>query len=197
MLVSFLHQNNDEKFFERERNMKYCELAEIYMWCRHLTRIFPRHLQNKPNKNAIMSTSAADISKLEEVVAFWATIDKKKKFTKDPEFDFLLINKYADLHSDLMAGVYDSLLESSPMPGLLGAVLVLDQFSRNMFRGSAKSFASDAKALSLAKQAMDNGSYQEAGDSKEWFYLPFMHSEEMSDQKLCVQYFTSSSWVSC
>lgn len=108
-----------------------------------------------------------------------------------------MLETYTHTHISLsfIIGAYDSLLDNS-WKSSLGAVLVLDQFSRNMFRGSQKSFASDAKALALAKQAIDSGCYEDAGESKEWFYLPFMHSEDMENQKLCVQYFTTSSWVS-
>jgi uncharacterized protein (DUF924 family) len=143
-----------------------------------------------------MSTTPADLTKLEEVVKFWSTLDAKKKFTKDPEFDELLISKYSSLHRDLMMGEYDEQLKTSPMPAVLGAVIVLDQFSRNMFRGSPESFTSDPKALALAKEAIQQGCEDAAGDSKEWLYMPFMHSEELSDQILCVNYFATSSWVS-
>ena len=145
-------------------------------------------------KRFTMATGV-DVTRLEEVVKFWEGLDGKKKFAKDPEFDTLLVEKYSSLHADIMSGAYDSVLESSPMPGLLGAVIVLDQLSRNMFRGDARAFASDAKALALSKQAIAAGCHEIAGDSKVWFYMPFMHSEDLTDQNLCVQYFSETSWV--
>jgi uncharacterized protein (DUF924 family) len=66
-----------------------------------------------------------------------------------------------------------------------------------MFRGSPKSFASDSKALSLARVSIAKGFDKEVGaNNSMWFYLPFMHSEELSDQDLCVVYFTNrTAWV--
>lgn len=162
---------------------------------RYIAHALPQHITSSSFRCFAMST-VSDLTKLEEVVSFWSTVDQRKKFTKDPDFDTLLIEKYSDLHASLMAGAYDSPLELSPMPALLGAVLVLDQFSRNMFRGSSKSFESDAKALALAKQAISQGCLEKAGLSREWFFLPLMHSEDLDDQNMCVEYFTTSPWVS-
>ena len=134
------------------------------------------------------SGSGVPKSSLEEVVSFWGEVDQNKKFSKDEQFDALIRSKYSELHEQLMSGEYDSLLKETPMPATLGAVIVLDQFSRNMFRGSPKAFASDKKALSLCKSAIERGCDRIAGDDKMWFYVLFMHSEDIADQELCVQY---------
>ena len=159
--------------------------------------LLARHCPSKPHVIPILrAMTSHDLSKLEEVVQFWDGVDRKKKFTKDPNFDALLTDKYAGLHGELMAGTYDIALDTYPMPAVLGAVLVLDQLSRNMFRGSALSFASDPKALALAKGSISKGHHEEAGENKVWFFMPFMHSEDLADQTACVEYFTSTSWVS-
>lgn len=74
--------------------------------------------------------------------------------------------------------------------GVLALCLVLDQFPRNMFRGSAKAFATDEKALLIAKAAIHKGLDQLLSPIKRRFvYLPFEHSEVLADQKRSVQLF--------
>jgi uncharacterized protein (DUF924 family) len=66
-------------------------------------------------------------------------------------------------------------------------ILLLDQFPRNMFRGEAKAFASDALAREVARRALARGyDLAIAADLRAFFYLPFMHSEEIADQDFCV-----------
>jgi uncharacterized protein (DUF924 family) len=68
---------------------------------------------------------------------------------------------------------------------LLALIIVLDQFPRNMFRGSARAFASDAQAVTLTKQGIEKGfdrSFSAA--ERDFFYMPLMHSESLSDQAL-------------
>ena len=77
-----------------------------------------------------------------------------------------------------------------PARGRLALVVVLDQFSRNMFRGSADMFAHDAQALDVANQALDRGDDQQVSFCERGFlYLPFMHSEKLADQERCVALF--------
>ena len=78
--------------------------------------------------------------------------------------------------------------------GSLAYILVLDQFSRNMFRGSPKAFSSDYVALSAAKQAIKY-KFDLAIDepARQFFYLPLMHSESLQDQERCCLLYTSPS----
>jgi len=72
----------------------------------------------------------------------------------------------------------------------LAMVIVLDQFPRNMFRGEARSFASDARALTLAHAATDAGEDRALlGQQRSFLYMPFMHSENLEDQEQCVALF--------
>ena len=74
--------------------------------------------------------------------------------------------------------------------GCLALIVLLDQFSRNMFRGTARAFAADAKALSVACAALDRGFDQEApAVLRSFFYLPFEHSEVLADQERSVALF--------
>ena len=70
--------------------------------------------------------------------------------------------------------------------GALALLIVLDQFSRNLFRGSSRSFAQDAKALDIARQLVDAGKDREFGEFEKLFlYMPFEHSEDLADQERC------------
>ena len=73
---------------------------------------------------------------------------------------------------------------------LLAAIILLDQFGRNIFRGTARAFEGDALALELSKLAMERGWVEEARKAWQAFFLmPLMHSEEMADQERCVAEF--------
>ncbi|MCA1750172.1 MAG: DUF924 family protein [Parasphingopyxis sp.] len=72
----------------------------------------------------------------------------------------------------------------------LAAVILFDQFSRNLFRGTAKAFATDALALEIAKGAIERGydrDYSEA--QRQFLYMPFMHSEKLADQERSLELF--------
>ncbi len=76
--------------------------------------------------------------------------------------------------------------------GALAYLLVTDQFPRNLYRGSALSFASDARARSVARQAVDAGWDMALPEPQRQFcYMPLMHSEEIADQDLCIRLFAA------
>src|SRR6185437_4412339 len=73
----------------------------------------------------------------------------------------------------------------------LAAVILFDQFPRNMFRGHADAYATDANALAIAKGAVDRGLDKElAPDERKFLYMPFMHSEKLEHQNRAVLLFT-------
>jgi uncharacterized protein (DUF924 family) len=77
---------------------------------------------------------------------------------------------------------------SSISGALLALIIVLDQFPRNMFRGSARAFATDAQAVSLTKEGIEkrfDRSFRGAG--LDFFYMPLMHSESLRDQELLIE----------
>ena len=77
--------------------------------------------------------------------------------------------------------------------GRLAEIIVLDQFARNMFRGSAQAFANDALALALAQEAIRNGADKKLSKVQRMFlYMPFMHSESKRVQKESLKLFTST-----
>ncbi|WP_338089144.1 DUF924 family protein [Nannocystis pusilla] len=72
--------------------------------------------------------------------------------------------------------------------GALALVILLDQFPRNMFRGTPEAFASDAKAREVANAALDAGHEHALTQEERLFlYLPLEHSEELADQERCVE----------
>jgi len=109
-------------------------------------------------------------------------------YRSDPEFDALIRERYEGLWEEALAGRLDAWrTKSRPCLALL---IVLDQFPRNMFRGTAKSFASDPKALDVAKQAIGRRLDRSVDmPERQFFYLPLMHSETASDQERSVRLF--------
>ncbi len=106
-------------------------------------------------------------------------------FNKRDEIDQSIRDRYLKLHNQAVAGELDQ-WQYTP-ESCLALILLLDQFSRNMFRGDPKSFATDAKALAVAKQAIARG-FDQAYTSVErlFVYLPLEHSESLDDQVQCV-----------
>jgi len=114
-----------------------------------------------------------------EIIEFWfKEIQPKQWWVKDPEFDLLISKRFSDIHFKATRGELVTWRTSAE--GRLAEVIVLDQFSRNMFRNSVKSFAYDGLALILAQEAIARGVDKELSDQQRPFlYLPFMHSESL------------------
>lgn len=116
-----------------------------------------------------------------KVIAFWRTAGPEKWFTKDAAFDASIAERFGALHREAAAGGKDAWAETPE--GALALLLLLDQFSRNLFRGSAQTYAQDAKAREIARAAVEAG-HDERVDAgfRQFFCLPFMHSEALADQ---------------
>ena len=114
-----------------------------------------------------------------EILKFWfEEIDSSKWWTKDDNFDQLIRLRFAAVH--LQATRCELFAWRTQPRGRLAEIIVLDQFSRNMFRGSPSSFASDALALALAQEAIAAGADAALSPTERSFlYLPFMHSESL------------------
>ena len=98
-----------------------------------------------------------------------------------------------DRFGDLWHAALDGNLEHwvDGTVGTLAYLVICDQIARNMHRGHAKSFATDAQARAAARTALINGWDINAPEpERQFFYMPFMHSEDLADQALCVQLFT-------
>jgi len=112
-----------------------------------------------------------------EVINFWFDeIEPSQRFKKDLEFDELIKSRFGDLHSRAAKGLLYTWREH-PLDSL-AEIIILDQFSRNMFRDTAESFAYDTLALVLAQEAIRKKFDVELEPvQKAFLYMPFMHSE--------------------
>lgn len=109
-------------------------------------------------------------------------------FKKDPAFDGDIRQNFLDDHRRAGAGELDHLAATAE--GALALIIVLDQFSRNMFRETPGMYAADPKALTMARDAMDRGIDQQLIPVQRVFiYLPFEHSEVLADQQISVELF--------
>lgn len=109
-------------------------------------------------------------------------------FRPKTAFDEAIRTQFLDDYEAAVAGRYDHWCEASD--SCLALILVLDQFPRNMFRDSSRAFAADGQALAFARHALDRG-YPDARmlHEKQFFYLPFEHSEDLADQERAVALF--------
>lgn len=112
-------------------------------------------------------------------------------FKSSDEFDAEIRDKFLSIHHDATMRAYDALAKDAD--DYLAIVIVLDQFSRNMFRGQAKAFETDALALSWAKRAISLGydMAQPSPSPRMFYYLPFEHSEDIIDQNDSVRLFSA------
>jgi uncharacterized protein (DUF924 family) len=119
------------------------------------------------------------------VVGLWRDAGEKKWFNKDDAFDREIAARFGALHAKAAAG---ELSDWADRPeGALALILLLDQFSRNLFRGAPQAFAQDALALKVARAALEAGFDQQVEPKlRLFFYMPFMHSEAIADQRRCV-----------
>jgi len=127
-----------------------------------------------------------------EVIHFWfAELETKQWWIKDVQLDQTIRDRFLDIHGQAMNDVLGH-WRSEPA-GRLAEIIVLDQFSRNIFRDKLESFESDEKALNLAQAAIDIGADKELETSKKPFlYMPFMHSESLSAHERAVEIFSGS-----
>tara|TARA_B110000483_G_C18088329_1_gene500938 strand:- start:557 stop:1096 length:540 start_codon:yes stop_codon:yes gene_type:complete len=112
-----------------------------------------------------------------DVIQFWfEDIEPKQRFIKDLEFDELLRAKFGETHHLATQGLLYAWREHAL--DALAEIIVLDQFSRNMFRDTPKAFETDTLALVLAQEAIRKKFDKELDNSRRAFlYMPFMHSE--------------------
>jgi uncharacterized protein (DUF924 family) len=132
-------------------------------------------------------TDARDVTP-EEVLAFWRKAGPERWYTKDAAFDADVRSQFFAMWQKAAAGELSSWETSDD--GALALVIILDQFPRNMFRDDARTYSTDAQALEVANRAIARGADQCIEPILlEFLYMPFMHSERLSDQQRCVELF--------
>ena len=123
----------------------------------------------------------------EKVLSFWLDeTDPKQWYNSSKSLDNAILQEFYPTWVSIMDGKFGMWLTYPS--GSLAYILVLDQFSRNMFRGTSKAFSSDLIALAAAKQAIKHKfdlAIDEPG--RQFFYLPLMHSESLQDQERCIR----------
>ncbi|HEV2094071.1 MAG TPA: DUF924 family protein [Rubrobacter sp.] len=131
-----------------------------------------------------------------DVLAFWFGREgepgygefRSEWFQKDEAFDREVTNRFGDLYEQAAAGRLDGWREEAE--SCLAFVILLDQFPRNMFRGDARTHATDGEALDAAKYATERGLDRELPTFQRMFlYMPFMHAENVEDQRRSVELF--------
>jgi uncharacterized protein (DUF924 family) len=132
-----------------------------------------------------------DQSSIDAVNRFWfEELKPEDWFKKSDQRDAAIKRRFATIYEKLREGLPPSWLETPD--GYAAAIIVLDQFPRNLFRGSARSFESDRLALELAKEAIASGFDAQLSPVKRWaLYLPFEHSEDAADQVRCIELMTT------
>src|ERR1700722_5897470 len=130
------------------------------------------------------------------VLSFWfgepdsSDYGKPKEFwfTSTPQWDQHLRDKFEGVYQKAIKEELNSLKQTPE--GSLALVIVLDQFPRNMYRGTRQAFASDSQALETAKEALAKGFDQPLLPlQKAFLYLPFEHSENLKDQEKSIEFF--------
>ncbi|MCK0148922.1 DUF924 domain-containing protein [Marivita sp. S6314] len=123
----------------------------------------------------------------EEVLSFWLDdVGPDGWYKASDELDQSIRDRFETSWHNAMDGRYAQWLTYPS--GTLAYVILLDQFPRNMFRGSSAAFASDRLALAAAKQAIGkNWDLKIDEPARQFFYLPLMHSENLCDQDRCVR----------
>jgi uncharacterized protein (DUF924 family) len=128
----------------------------------------------------------------DDVLAFWfgplPHATRTAWFRKDATFDAEIRGHFGDATDRALAGAFRD-WTATPR-GTLARVLLLDQFTRNLFRGSPRAFTGDAEALAMAATAVDSGHDRALDAFERWFlYLPFEHAEDPEAQQRSVALF--------
>jgi uncharacterized protein (DUF924 family) len=125
------------------------------------------------------------LASIDEVVGFWTEAGPDKWFSKDEAFDEVCRQRFLATYEAAARG---DLAEWELDPrGALALLILLDQFPRNMFRGTRRAYATDPTAVLIAERAIERH-FDEAvaPELRRFYYLPFMHSEELRDQERSV-----------
>ena len=121
------------------------------------------------------------IAHINDILGFWRGAGPEKWFKKVTAFDEAIRLKFEPTHHRAARGEYDAWAQSAD--GALALLILLDQFPRNLYRNSGHAFATDPKARSIARAAVERGFDREVDPIfRNFFYLPFEHSEDIADQ---------------
>ena len=128
----------------------------------------------------------------QDILKFWfEEIDQSLWWSKDDKFDQIVIERFSEVHN--RAARCELYEWRRVAEGRLAEIIVLDQFSRNMFRDSSLSFAYDPLALALAQEAISVGADQKLTPiQRSFLYLPFMHSESLKIHEVAMDLYQNN-----
>ncbi|HBK45195.1 MAG TPA: DUF924 domain-containing protein [Xanthomonadaceae bacterium] len=131
-------------------------------------------------------TQSSKQKQIKAVLEFWQTAGPERWFTRNESFDANFRQHFLELHHAAARRECEDWMDSAD--GALALLILLDQFPRNCFRGSAHSYATDGLALHYARRAIEAGFEGDVAPSlRMFFYLPFEHSEDPADQARSVE----------
>ena len=132
-----------------------------------------------------------DSSRIDEVLRFWfEELTREHWFGGGEAVDERIRERFLTLHEALRERVPESWRATAR--GMLAAVIALDQFPRNLYRGDPRAFAADPAALALATEAIERGLDRAMSiDERQFLYLPFEHSEDPAVQARSVELFAT------
>jgi uncharacterized protein (DUF924 family) len=141
---------------------------------------------NRPETLPGEETTVIDSDWVQKVLGFWFDeLGPDGWFETKETTDQMILARFG--------GLYGSLFEAAPSMSFdsadeaLAAIIVFDQFPRNMFRGQARAFASDDIAAGIARKAVEREFDQQVTEDRRlFFYMPLMHAENLADQEHCV-----------
>jgi uncharacterized protein (DUF924 family) len=126
----------------------------------------------------------------DEVLAFWFGLSAQQWWKADPALDAGIRDRFLGLWETEREKVPEAFLGSAR--DAIAAIILFDQFPRNMLRGHADQFSTDPLALAVAKGAVDRGLDEAMSPAERGFlYMPFQHSEDIEDQKRSLALFTA------
>lgn len=126
-------------------------------------------------------------ARAEAVLTYWFDeLDDRQRFARDDAVDAEIERRFGALHAELSQGVPVGWTEEPR--DLLAAIIVLDQFSRNLFRDDPRAYAQDHVALAMSKGALNRGlDARLSPDERQFLYMPLMHSEVLADVQRCAE----------
>lgn len=127
----------------------------------------------------------------QDIISFWRQAGPTRWFTRDAAFDGKLSVHFRQALADARRGAFDDWAKTPA--GALALVILLDQFSRNIHRGTPLMFAADGKALALAKQSVARGFHHAfPAPQSMWFFMPYEHAEDLDAQWRCLALFRTA-----
>jgi uncharacterized protein (DUF924 family) len=120
-----------------------------------------------------------------DILGFWISAGPKKWFAGSDAFDAAIRLKFEPVHHAAARGEHDDWAATAE--GALALLILLDQFPRNLYRGSGHAFATDGKARAVARAAVEAGFHHAVEpELRQFFLLPFEHSEDLADQDMAL-----------